>query len=322
MIKQASYFTLLALMLTLTACMDDDDDLGFPERDNMIEFASSEGNYDIVLEALDVMNLASTVANTGPITFFAPTDAAFEAYLSTAGVSSVTELDRDTLGDLLTNHIIAGDFRTTTLQSGYYSTISSIRFDPALPSLAYLSVDGGVRLNGTALVTDADNAVENGFLQGIDQVASPATVLTFATLDPQFDSLEVALSRTDLTTDFVTELDKPGPYTIFAPNNEAFDTLLLNSPDWATIQDIPAETLEKVLRLHVSTTENLRSNQLFNGRTINTLATDESLVVDLTSFSEPQIVASGNTSTISILDIQAENGVIHVMNKVLLPEDL
>ncbi len=322
MIKQARYFTLLALLLTLMACNNDDDDFGFPERDNMIEFASSEGNYDIVLEALDVMNLTNTVANISPITFFAPNDAAFEAYLAAAGVSSVAELDQDTLGDLLTNHIIAGDFRTTTLQSGYYSTISSIRFDQAIPSLAYLSVESGVRLNGKALVIDADNAVENGFLQGIDQIASPATILTFATLDPDFDSLEVALTRSDLDTDFVAELSKPGPYTVFAPSNEAFDTLLMNNPDWTAIQDIPAETLEKVLRLHVSTTENLRSNQLFNGRIINTIASEETLLVDITSIAEPQIVASGNTSTLSILDIQAENGVIHILNKVLLPEDL
>jgi len=321
MIQKMSYFVLLA-MLALTACNDDDDDFGIPEQDNMIEFASNQEDYSILVEAINISGLTPTIANTGPFTLFAPNNAAFEAYFNTVGISNIAELDRDTLGNVLTNHVIAGDFRTTTLQTGYYSTISAIPFDPNIPSLAYLSVEGGVRINGTALVTDADNRVENGVFQGVDQVAEPATIATFATLDPDFDSLEVALSRSDLSTDFVAELRKGGPYTVFAPNNGAFDTLLLNHPDWAAIEDIPAETLEKVLRLHVSSTENLRSNLLFNGRSINTLAEGESLVIDITSFSEPKVIASGNTTTFTILDIQAENGVIHVIDTVLLPEDL
>jgi len=320
-ISKTGYWALLAMLLVL-ACNPADDDFEFPERDNMLEFAANEGNYELLLEALDLTNLSSTVASISPITLFAPNDAAFQIYLDSAGVENLADLPEEELSNIMTNHIIRGEFRTNTLQSGYYSTISAIPFDPNIPSLAYLNLNNGLQINGSASVTSANNLVQNGIFHGIDRVATPATVLTFVFLEPDFDSLEIALTRNDLATDFAADLSQAGPYTIFAPNNAAFDSLLISNPDWNAIQDVPAETLDKVLRLHVNATANLRSNLLFNGRVIPTMADDETLVIDITSIEEPQIVASGNASTVAILDIQAENGVIHVIERVLLPEDL
>src|SRR6056297_2045369 len=140
---------------------------------------------------------------------------------------------------------------------------------------------------------------------------------TFATSNPALSSLVAALTRADLTTDFVGALNGDGPFTVFAPSNAAFQALLDTNPEWNELADIPVATLEAVLSYHVSTAGNVRSTDLMDDMAVPTLG-GESLTVDL---SGTDVVIEGGMSnaTVIVPDIQGSNGVVHVIDTVLLP---
>lgn len=143
------------------------------------------------------------------------------------------------------------------------------------------------------------------------------TVVTFATSNPAFSSLVAALTRDDLSTDFVAALSGDGPFTVFAPTNQAFQSLLNSNDEWNTLDDIPAALLETVLTYHVSGAGNVRSTDLMDGMEVPTLA-DESLTVNLAGES-PVIEGGSSSATVVLADVQGINGVVHVIDTVLLP---
>jgi len=115
----------------------------------------------------------------------------------------------------------------------------------------------------------------------------------------------------------VATLSGDGPFTVFAPTNTAFQNLLDSNDDWNTLDDIPAETLEAVLLYHVTDEGNVRSGALMDDMNVNTLA-GESLTVDL-SGSAPVIEGGSSSAEVVLADIQGVNGVVHVIDEVLLP---
>jgi len=223
----------------------------------------------------------------------------------------------DVLAPVLTGHVVAGEFTSANLNTGYYATLNAPDFDAQINSLAFIDTDNGVTINGQASVTTADVDVSNGVIHVIDAVIPASTVVDFATADENFSTLVAALTREDLSTDFVSILSGEGPFTVFAPTNQAFQNLLNSNGDWNTLDDIPAQTLETVLSYHVTDAGNVRAGDLSNGQTVNTLA-GESFTIDLTG-QNPMIDAIGNTATIITTDVQSQNGVIHVVDTVLLP---
>ena len=124
-----------------------------------------------------------------------------------------------------------------------------------------------------------------------------------------------ALEKADL----VGALKGSGPFTVFAPNNEAFQKLLDSKAAWSSLDDIPVDVLKSVLLYHVVTTKNA-SSSLSNGQQIPTL-NGASLVVDLSSGVKIKTV-SGQSASVIDADIDSSNGIIHVVNEVLLPVEL
>jgi len=148
-------------------------------------------------------------------------------------------------------------------------------------------------------------------------VLETQTIADLASASPNLSSLVTALQRADL----VSTLAEDGAYTVFAPTNQAFQDLLDTNADWNTINDIPVATLRSVLLFHVLGTE-VRSTQL-SDTYVNTLATgpnDEplSLQVEVTG----AIEFNGDATPTTTLDVDADNGVIHVINKVMLPPNV
>jgi len=312
------YGLLLTLMsgFVLVSCDDDDDDIDTGQQ-NVVEFAQNDPQFSMLVAALEKTNLDDVLATTSPLTVFAPTNAAFESFLQSAGTNTIEDTPVDVLAPVLTGHVVAGEFTSANLNTGYYATLNAPDFDAQINSLAFIDTDNGVTINGQASVTAADVDVSNGVIHVIDAVIPASTVVDFATADENFSTLVAALTREDLSTDFVSILSGEGPFTVFAPTNQAFQNLLNSNGDWNTLDDIPAQTLETVLSYHVTDAGNVRAGDLSNGQTVNTLA-GESFTIDLTG-QNPMIDAIGNTATIITTDVQSQNGVIHVVDTVLLP---
>jgi len=206
---------------------------------------------------------------------------------------------------------------STDLSEGYVTTLSQTSFNDAATSL-YVNLDDGVTLNGTVNVEAPDVEATNGVIHGVDAVIGIPKVVTFATSNSNLSTLVAALTREDLEADFVSVLSSEGPFTVFAPTNDAFQSLLDSNDDWNGLEDIPAETLETVLSYHVSAAGNVRSTDLAQDMEVPTVAKNASLSVDL-SGETPKIVGGSSSANVVLADIQSTNGVVHVIDTVLLP---
>ncbi|MEM6320781.1 MAG: fasciclin domain-containing protein [Bacteroidota bacterium] len=314
-----SFSAMLMLCLVIfTSCDDDNNNevTPTPTTPNAVEFASSNADFSSLVAAVTQANLVETLSGPGPFTIFAPTNSAFQELLnSNPAWNSLSDIPNDVLTTVLTYHVVAGENRSTDLSTGYVESLSATPYG-ANASL-YVSTDGGVTINGDVSVTGADNDVSNGVIHVVDKVIMPPSVVTFATSNPAFSSLVAALTRADLMTNFVEVLTGDGPFTVFAPTNEAFQALLDGNEEWSSLADVPVDVLEDVLMYHVTTAGNVRAGDLENGQTVPTLLDGESFTIDLTD--GPKIVAGANTADIILTDVQGQNGVVHAIDAVILP---
>jgi uncharacterized surface protein with fasciclin (FAS1) repeats len=308
---------LLGAVTVFTSCDDDDNDDTDPvEETTIVSFASEDPNFSILVDAVVKAELDGVLSGDGPFTVFAPTNDAFQAFLDEAGTGSVENTPKEVLASVLTNHVLSGNVLSTDLTTGYFNTLSATAFGDATTSL-YIDLSNGVTINGGSTVVSADNTVDNGVIHAIDAVIGLPTVVTFATSNPDLSILVEALTAEGLTTNFVDVLSGDGPFTVFAPTNDAFVALLNSNDDWNSLADIPTDLLETVLLYHVTDAGNVRAGMLTDGQEVPTLA-GESFTIDL-SGEVPGITAGSNAAKIIATDVQATNGVVHVIDTVILP---
>ena len=314
----------LALLMSLffLSCDVDDNNESYPlPLSTIAEFAANNidlSNLTAALSAADG-NLLSLL-NSGNYTVLAPNNFAFEIFLGKNGFTSIDEVPTDILRKILLNHVISGTVKSSDLAaavSGYTST-NATNTDGNFLSM-YFSTNNGVVFNGVSTVLNPDIAASNGVMHVVDALIELPTVVTFATANPGFETLVAALTRDDLSEDFVSILSttiEPAPFTVFAPTNEAFSSLF-SELGVESLNDIDTATLESTLGTHVVAEANVRSEDLFNGMLITTIGDDLTISVG----TGPQLVdLNSRTANIIAADIQAYNGVIHVIDNVMLPK--
>lgn len=309
----------LFLVLTFTACSDDDDATAPPvvETNTIADFVASNDNYSSLEAALEVAGLTSTLNGEENFTVFAPDNDAFADFLSENGFSSLSEVPVDLLRQVLLNHVQMGELMAADLSTGYIESMATGMASDE-PLSMYISTENGVMINGVATVTSANNEVDNGVIHAVDAVIGLPTVVTFALADPTFETLVAALTREDDFT-FVSTLmatDAPAPFTVFAPTNEAFADLL-EELEMNSLGDIPEDVLASTLAYHVVAGANVRSTALVDDMEVSTLA-EQTFKIDLEN-GAVITDANGRTAEIIVVDVQANNGVVHVIDTVLLP---
>ena len=245
-------------------------------------------------------------------TVFAPGNDAF---------SDFTNPNSNDLNAILSNHVVVGAAAFSSgLTNSYVNTAAEFAADENLS--LYINTDDGVTLNGTSNVVMADIVASNGVIHTVDAVIDLPTVVTFAVADPTFDSLQAALTA-EGQPDFVSTLSGTGPFTVFAPTNDAFQALLDSNDMWNGLGDIDGGLLTSVLQHHVVDGANIRSGDLSDGATATTLEGDM-ITINLpgTGDNIADITdGAGNTGIgIDAVDVQAINGVIHVVDTVLIPD--
>ncbi len=311
----ALFFAVLSSFLFVACDNDDDDDTEITT--NIVEFAQADPDFSILVDAVVKADLVDVLSSDGPFTLFAPDDDAFQAFLNAAGTNTIENTPKEVLVDVLTNHVLAGSFPSQTLANGYAVTLSATGFGQGINTNMYINVDQGITINGSTGVAQADINVSNGTIHVVDEVIAIPSIVTFALAEPSFSSLVEALTDPRLSTDFVDVLTGDGPFTVFAPTNAAFQALLNTNESWNTIADIPATTLEAVLLYHVTDVGNVRSSDLTNGQVVPTLSSGATVQIQLGNIAS--VVGGSSTANIDFADIQAGNGVVHVIDAVLLP---
>ncbi len=290
----------------ITACSDDDNGtpVDAPNGDdpNLVELAQSDDNFSILVDLVVDLDLVD-VLSTETLTVFAPTNAAFEA-LPDGLVESLTA---EELTEIVTYHVTSGKILSTDL--GAEQGVTMLNEEQTL----VMSSAAGVQVNGSANVIQADLEATNGAIHAIDEVLLPSGFrepnlvdVALADAEGRFTTLASLVEDLGLTL----RLQFLGPYTTFAPTNQAFENLDVD------VSSLTEEELAGILTYHVST-ENapVMSSDLGPQQTVSTLALEEPVYVT----AGDDGVAVNRTANVIQADVEASNGVIHVIDEVLLP---
>ncbi|MEC8274147.1 MAG: fasciclin domain-containing protein [Bacteroidota bacterium] len=270
----------------------------------VVDIIVNSEDHNILETAVTQGGLAETLSGNGPFTVFAPSDDAFDGL--PPGALDLILANAEQLTDLLLNHVHSGNVLSTDLSD-----------DMMVPTLneteLTVSIDDITVMIDLATVTQADLIASNGVVHVIDKVLLPdfgqedTTVYSIIKASPIHTTLEAAIDAAELGE----TLSGDGPFTVFAPTDDAFDSL-------------PAEELEDLLAnipllteilLHHVHSGNVLSSDLSDGMEVPTL-NDDVLVVSIDAGS-----VMIDMSTVIQPDIVANNGVVHVINAVLLADD-
>ena len=312
--KLTAIVTSLALVLVLAACGAPVDDVE-PELLDIAATAEAAGDFGTLLAALTEADLAATFADdaAGPFTVFAPTDAAFDALLTDLGATAEELLAREDLGDILRYHVLDGAFLAEDVVElitvgGGSATVDTLLADASLT----LTLDGdSVIINGDVTVTVTDILATNGVIHVIDAVLlppsepEPQSIATIATEAGVFETL-LSILPEDLAA--ALSDDEAGPFTVFAPTDDAFDAIA------AVLPTLSEEDVREILELHVvagavSSTDAIAavSARSLGSELLYFIVDGDDLRVD-------------GVALVVDADIEASNGVIHVIDTVLLPK--
>ena len=275
-----------------------------PPAVTVVDIVANSPDHNTLEASVIAADLAGTLSGDGPFTVFAPTDAAFDALPD----GTVEALLDDPMGDLtqiLLYHVIGAEVLSTDLTDGQMATTIN-----GSDVTVTINVDG-VFIND-AQVTVVDIPADNGVVHVIDAVLLPPpaasnTVVDIIVNSADHNTLEAAVIAADLAG----TLSGDGPFTVFAPTDAAFDAL----PDGTVeaLLDDPMGDLTQILLYHVIGAEVL-STDLTDGQSATTLnGSDVSVTIN----------ADGvfiNDAQVTVADIPADNGVVHVIDAVLLPE--
>ena len=294
------------LLAFVTGCGGGDDHPG-----NVVQVAQSDSRFSILVEAVQAAGLTDTLTAPGPYTVFAPTNDAFSALLGELGVTKDQLLaNKPLLTAVLKYHVVAGQVPSSAVPLGKaINPVGGGFFKIDKVGTSLVITDGRSR---TSKIVQADIAASNGVIHAIDKVLLPAdkTIVQTAIANPDFSILVEAVTAAGL----VDTLNAPGPYTVFAPTNAAFASLLTELG--VTKAQLLANTalLTKVLTYHVVPGLVLKVDVPIN-TPIKTVE-GETLTVGPTLAITDQRARQSN---IVATDVLASNGVIHVLDKVILP---
>lgn len=272
----------------------------FLQAQTVFDWIADSPDHESLEEFVSVAGLDDDLSGAGPFTVFAPTDAAFGNLPGWL----IAQLAMDPSGDLadaLLYHVVSDNLPSVDLLDGLLTSLEG--------SDLTIATSGGVTVNG-AMVTVADISTDNGIIHVIDAVLlpQPMTIVDAVVNSPDHELLEEFINTADLVEDMSAE----GPFTLFAPTDDAFNAL----PAWLLGQlagDIGE--LGVVLSNHLLA-EEVMSDAMGDGVPLTNVL-DEELTVSVDGDGNIMI----NGAAVTVEDIQTYNGVVHVIDAVLLTQE-
>lgn len=320
-------FKLIALLALIAfvsiSCSNDDNDDDPQQPQTIVAIAKTNPNLSSLVAALEKADLATTLNSSGTFTVFAPTNTAFTAFLQANGYANLNAVPVPALKEILLNHVLSTKVKSSEIATGYVKTLAKGSASTSNTISMYLEKGTGVdinggKTNGGAVVTTADIEASNGVIHIVDGVIGLPTIVNHAVANKNFATLVAALTY-NASSGFAATLSGTAnsPFTVFAPTNSAFASFLTET-GFSGLPAIPASVLETTLKYHVVTGANVQSSALTNGQVVNTFAS-QNFTVNLTGGAKITD-ASNRISNIIATDVQCSNGIIHVIDKVLLPK--
>lgn len=269
---------------------------------DIVDTAVANGNFNTLAAALKAAGLVETLKGKGPFTVFAPTDAAF-AKLPAGTVETLLKPEnKEKLKAILLYHVAAGEVLAKDVKTMPLATVNGQRAEIVVK-------DGAVTIDN-AKVTATDVVAGNGVIHVIDTVIIPSDkdIVGTAIAAGSFKTLARLLEQAEL----VGALQGPGPFTVFAPTDEAFAKLPKEVVE-SLLKPENKDKLAAILTYHV-VPGRVFSDAAAKGATVKSLQGGELT----TSSKDGKVLVQ--TSTVVAADIDASNGVIHVIDTVLMPK--
>ena len=314
-------FALIFFAIAFVSCDNNDD----PVDNTITGLAVRNSNLKILVQALTRADLATTLQGVGPFTVFAPTDAAFTAFLKTTPYATINDVPKDVLTQILLNHVVSGSVKSTALSTGYIKTLAKGSASTSNTLSMYVDLTSGVKLNGVAKVTTADVMASNGVIHVVDGVIGLPTIVTHAMANPMFSTLVSALTYNP-QSGFAGVLSgtTSSPFTVFAPNDAAFAKLPAGTVD-GLLKPENLDKLKSILTYHVvagkfeaaTVIDAINKN---NGKYSVTTVQGGTIVLSLKDGKVILTDAKGGTATVILADVAASNGVIHAIDTVVMPK--
>ena len=267
----------------------------------VVDVIANSENHNTLEAAITAAGLDGTLNSSGPFTVFAPTDSAFSV-LPEGLIDTLLADPTGDLTDILLYHVINGDIRSTDLMDGQMvATINGKEVS--------ITINGEGAFVNDARITAVDIVTDNGVVHVIDAVLVPParTVVDIIVNSEDHNTLEAAVVAAGL----VETLNGEGPFTVFAPTDAAFSALPEGLVD--TLLADPTGDLTDILLYHVISGD-VRSTTLMDGQMVTTInGADVTITINENG-------AFVNDAQITVVDIVADNGVVHVIDAVLVPD--
>lgn len=270
---------------------------------DIVDTAEAAGSFKTLVAAVKAAGLVDVFKSDGPFTVFAPTDEAFAKLPKEAVAELLKPENKTKLQKLLTYHVVKG--KLSAKQVAISHGLSSVQGE----QIDVTSTGGKTQVDGANVVMPNISA-SNGVIHVIDAVIMPATedIMEIAASNDEFSTLVAAINAAGL----VETLKGEGPFTVFAPTKEAFEKL----PP-GTIENLlkpeNKKDLTMILTYHVvpgkvlsSAAGNVKAAKTVNGQSLTIAVKDHAIEI--------------KNAKVVTADIEATNGVIHVIDTVLLPE--
>ena len=299
----APFAFVLAFTILFSSCKKDDVAVITPPKDITV-VATENGSFKTLLAAATKAGLVSTLQGAGPLTVFAPSDAAF----TKAGITSLDGLTKEALNPILLYHVLGAKVLAADIKTGQTEAGTA-----GGPKMYITKNANGVFINGNTKVVTTDVGASNGVIHVLDNVLldiPKKTIASIVTDDATKFSTLLSLVK---TAGLATTLSDPNAsYTVFAPTNDAFTELFKTvNPNTLTVDQI-----KNILLYHVVATR-VFSPELTNGEV--TMANGGKVTIDLASGVAVKGKSNPVAPKVTSANVMATNGVIHVIDKVLLP---
>ena len=296
-------FTTLSLSALLVAPIAAQDHSETVQKADIVDTAVAAGSFKTLAAALGAANLVNTLKGKGPFTVFAPTDAAFAKLPKGTIATLLKKQNLPTLTSILTYHVVAGNMPAKmVLKQAGLVTLNGQRTSLAIDKMSKASIGG-------AKIVTTDIQCSNGVIHVIDAVMMPTTgnIVDVASKAGTFNTLIAAAKAAGL----VGTLTSKGPFTVLAPTDAAFAKL-------------PAGTVEMLLKPeNKAKLASILTYHVVAGRAF---AADVAKATSVKSVQGSAIKITtkngkvmANNATIVATDINASNGVVHVIDQVILP---
>ena len=321
-------FSVFAMLLTITALVlvacapaaapteepvAEPEPTAMPEPEAMlkdiVDTAAADGRFQTLVAGVQAAELTETLKGEGPFTVFAPTDDAFARLPAGTLDELLKPENKQTLTDILLYHVVSGNVMASDV----------VNLDSASTVLGKdvtIKVEDGKVFINDAEVIITDIETSNGTIHVIDSVilppaeeaAAPGTIVDIAVADGRFNTLVAAVTAANL----VDTLSGDGPFTVFAPTDDAFAALPAGTLDSLLLPE-NKQQLTDILLYHVVSGEVMASDVVGLSSAPTVLGKDIAITV------KDGKVFLNDTVQVIITDIEASNGVIHVIDAVLLP---